>query len=106
MSHLSTERLAALADEEPTAPEAAHLAACGECSRERAAYRTLGHHLATEGRYLFRDKPKGLTYVDQQDTRYPGLPLIMAAVEKLAGPSDRVAIIVIVLTAIAVIILT
>ena len=41
MSHLSTERLAALADEEPTAPEAAHLAACGACGRERAAYRTL-----------------------------------------------------------------
>ena len=41
MSHLSTERLAALGDEEPTAAEAAHLAACGECARERAAYRTL-----------------------------------------------------------------
>lgn len=41
MSHLSTERLAALADEEPTAPEAAHLAACGVCGRERTAYRTL-----------------------------------------------------------------
>jgi hypothetical protein len=41
MSHLSTERLAALGDEEPTAAEAAHLAACDECARERAAYRTL-----------------------------------------------------------------
>src|SRR5919112_6882893 len=41
MSHLSTERLAALGDEEPTAAEAAHLAACAECARERAAYRTL-----------------------------------------------------------------
>jgi hypothetical protein len=47
MSHLSTERLAALGDEEPTAPEAAHLAACTACARERAAYRTLvamAHH--------------------------------------------------------------
>jgi hypothetical protein len=41
MSHLSTERLAALGDEEPTAAEAAHLAACAVCARERAAYRTL-----------------------------------------------------------------
>ena len=41
MSHLSTERLAALGDEEPTAPEAAHLAGCAACERERAAYRTL-----------------------------------------------------------------
>jgi hypothetical protein len=41
MSHLSTERLAALGDEEPTALEAAHLAGCAACERERAAYRTL-----------------------------------------------------------------
>src|SRR5215218_1158947 len=41
MSHLSTERLAALGDEEPTAAEAAHLVACADCTRERNAYRTL-----------------------------------------------------------------
>lgn len=41
MSHLSTERLAALGDDEPTGAEAAHLAACAACARERAAYRTL-----------------------------------------------------------------
>src|SRR5215207_1492981 len=41
MSHLSTERLAALGDDEPTPAEAAHLAACAECARERDAYRTL-----------------------------------------------------------------
>ena len=41
MSHLSTERLAALGDEEPTAAEAQHLAACATCARERNAYRTL-----------------------------------------------------------------
>jgi hypothetical protein len=41
MSHLSTERLAALGDEEPTVMEAAHLAACEACARERTAYRTL-----------------------------------------------------------------
>jgi hypothetical protein len=41
MSHLSTERLAALGDEEPTAAEAVHLAACATCARERTAYRTL-----------------------------------------------------------------
>ena len=41
MSHLSTERLAALGDEEPTASESAHLAACADCARERVAYRRL-----------------------------------------------------------------
>jgi hypothetical protein len=41
MSHLSTDRLAALGDDEPTPAEAAHLATCAECARERAAYRTL-----------------------------------------------------------------
>lgn len=43
MSHLSAERLAALADagEPTTAPEAEHLAVCRACAREREAYRTL-----------------------------------------------------------------
>jgi hypothetical protein len=41
MSHLSTERLAALGDETPTAAEAAHLAACETCAHEHAAYRIL-----------------------------------------------------------------
>src|ERR1051325_9010208 len=41
MSHLSPERLAALIDEQPTAAELAHLAACPPCSRERGAYEAL-----------------------------------------------------------------
>lgn len=41
MSHLSTDRLAALGDEAPTPVESAHLAACEACARERAAYRAL-----------------------------------------------------------------
>ena len=41
MSHLSTERLAALADEPPTADELAHLAGCELCARERAVYTAL-----------------------------------------------------------------
>src|SRR6185503_14569613 len=41
MSHLSTERLAALVDESPTAAELAHLAGCAECTRERAAFKSL-----------------------------------------------------------------
>lgn len=38
MLHLSAERLAALASEEPTALEAAHLARCAACAMERAAH--------------------------------------------------------------------
>jgi hypothetical protein len=41
MLHISTDRLAALGDEAPTTAEAAHLALCDQCARERAAYRTL-----------------------------------------------------------------
>jgi len=41
MLHLSPERLAALADDEPLAPEAAHLASCARCNAERAACRNL-----------------------------------------------------------------
>ena len=48
MSHLPTERLAALVDESPTAAEVAHLAGCAECARERAAYHSLADLIAAE----------------------------------------------------------
>jgi hypothetical protein len=41
MSHLHPERLAALADGEPTAAEATHLSSCSACTREIAAHRRL-----------------------------------------------------------------
>jgi hypothetical protein len=41
MSHLSIERLAALADEQPTADEQSHLSHCVDCAREREAHRSL-----------------------------------------------------------------
>ncbi len=41
MSHLSPERLAALADEDPTPAELAHLSACPGCAAERAAHGAL-----------------------------------------------------------------
>jgi hypothetical protein len=41
MLHLSTDRLAALGDEEPMPAEASHLASCDACARERDAYRSL-----------------------------------------------------------------
>lgn len=41
MLHLSSDRLAALADEHPNAIEAAHLTACPACVREREAHRRL-----------------------------------------------------------------
>lgn len=48
MSHLSTDRLAALADESPTATELAHLSSCGECARERATFQSLAELAAGE----------------------------------------------------------
>jgi hypothetical protein len=55
--HLDAERLAALADEPPTAPEAAHLAACALCRREREAYVAL---VALTGAERTSDRPAGV----------------------------------------------
>jgi hypothetical protein len=41
MSHLSIERLAALADEQPTAEERAHISRCAPCAQEIEAHRSL-----------------------------------------------------------------
>ena len=41
MSHLSIERLAALADEQPTADEHTHLSQCDRCASEVQAHRSL-----------------------------------------------------------------
>jgi hypothetical protein len=41
MLHLSADRLASLGDDTPNSAEAAHLAICEPCAREREAYRTL-----------------------------------------------------------------
>ena len=46
MSHLSTDRLAASADETPTPDEATHLAGCWDCRAEVAAYRRLARMAA------------------------------------------------------------
>jgi hypothetical protein len=48
MSHLPSERLAALVDEMPSAEEMLHLASCAECARERAALRNLAELASTE----------------------------------------------------------
>ena len=48
MSHLPTERLAALIDEPPSAAEIAHLAACAECAREREVFLRLAETAAAE----------------------------------------------------------
>lgn len=52
MSHLPTERLAALVDEMPTAAELAHLSSCPECARERAAHRNLVEAAATSSAHI------------------------------------------------------
>lgn len=41
MSHLTIERIAAIADDTPTADEATHLAGCWDCRAELAAFRRL-----------------------------------------------------------------
>jgi len=48
MSHLPTERLAALVDEVPTSSELAHITGCDECARARAVFRALAEMAVTE----------------------------------------------------------
>jgi hypothetical protein len=52
MSHLPSERLAALVDETPSSEEMLHLASCADCARERAAYRNLGDLAAMQSTRL------------------------------------------------------
>ena len=56
---------------------------------DSAAYRQLGHNLATTGRYFFRTDIPGLDeYHNEQGTRYPGLPLLLAGLERIFGKQD------------------
>ena len=48
MSHLSAERLAALASEQPTSAESAHLAGCRFCAAERASHAAVRRLAAAE----------------------------------------------------------
>ena len=52
MSHLAIERLAELADGEPTAPEREHLEVCAMCASEREAYARLVSLAADEHRRI------------------------------------------------------
>ena len=52
MLHLSPERLAALADDPPTAAELAHLTGCADCTRERAVYRAIDKLAAGSARSI------------------------------------------------------
>jgi 4-amino-4-deoxy-L-arabinose transferase-like glycosyltransferase len=74
--------------------------------RDSAAYRGLGHQLATTGKYHFRDKQGQTRYIDQQDTRYPGLPILLAGVEKLFGRSDFAAVSLVFLIGLVTVVLT
>ena len=74
--------------------------------RDSAAYRGLGHQLATTGTYHFRDRVSSTLYSDQQDTRYPGMPVLLAGVEKVFGRSDTAAVLAVTFMAIATLLLT
>ena len=74
--------------------------------RDSAAYRGLAHQLLTTGKYVFRDKHDTSTFSDQQDTRYPGMPLVLAGIEKICGRGDLPAVLFVTLSAIATLVLT
>ncbi len=63
---------------------------------DSAAYRQIGHQLATTGRYFFREDVAGLSeYHNKQGTLYPGLPLLLAGLEKFFGPGPLAPLVVI-----------
>jgi hypothetical protein len=99
MSHLHPERLAALADGEPTAAEAAHLSSCSACAYEMAAHRhllmlawrereTLSAPLTSWETLAGSLREEGLMRETRSAQRVPGLPWWLqaaAAVVLLAG---------------------
>jgi hypothetical protein len=53
---------------------------------DSAGYRQLAHNLAAHGKYFFRTDIPGVDeYHNEQGTRYPGLPLLLAALERFFG---------------------
>ena len=74
--------------------------------RDSAAYRGLGRQLAATGEYTFRDRAGAALYSDQQDIRYPGMPLMLAAIEKVFGRRDWPAVLAVTLMALATLVLT
>ncbi|HSI35808.1 MAG TPA: hypothetical protein VK986_19655 [Tepidisphaeraceae bacterium] len=75
-------------------------------SRDSAAYRGLAHGLATQGKYVFRTNAGVEGYADQSDIRYPGLPVLLAGVEKVFGPGDAPAILLIMATGVGALLLS
>ncbi|MDF1505725.1 hypothetical protein PYV61_22430, partial [Roseisolibacter sp. H3M3-2] len=87
MLHLDPERLAALADEGPTAEEGAHLATCLACRRERDAYVSLLALAQREGAAAVDLDPADAPPL----TSWPALAGALRA-EGLLAPSAGVAV--------------
>jgi len=80
MEHLTTEALARLVDETPSADEAAHLAACESCSRGLAAFRDQTDALAALPEIL---PPKGDWKILEAQLRSEGLVRDRGLAQKL-----------------------
>lgn len=78
MSHLPTERLAALVNEPPSASELAHLANCSDCARERDAYLQLSALAGAE-----RDR------IGVPLTNWESVSAALSRDERLMGPRSR-----------------
>jgi len=89
MLHLSPERLAALADDEPSGAEATHLAACGRCASERTAQRSLLVLAQREG--ARQSEPLTSWNVLAAELRTEGLIGEPASPMSLSTPSSGVA---------------
>ena len=85
MSHMSPDRLVALADEEPTSAEAAHLATCEVCARERNANRAVLALAGLERNYAGAP----LTSWEELAPRLREEGLIADGIRRLRFPSNR-----------------
>src|SRR6185503_562645 len=93
MSHLSIERLAALADEQPTADEHAHIRACIACAQEIEAHRSLvamaGSERDTLGIPLTRWESLAQRLRTEGLIAYPGEQTGSVTAEWAAAPVGR-----------------
>src|SRR5947209_4419171 len=58
-------------------------------SRDSAAFRQIARNLVRSHRYVFRPKFDAIPrYAEKQDVVYPGVPLMLAAVDRVFGEGD------------------
>jgi hypothetical protein len=88
MSHLDAERLAALADDEPTIAERSHLDSCAACARELGLYGALRDHARAE-----RESAARLTDWDELAAQLSAEGLLRRSVSAESGRGRNIPVV-------------